>query len=256
MSLRFLYDNKVDDYTVTANSTATGYSVTNLQDSQLEKTYRTSGSSSEWVQIDAGSGNTFSANCVAVCEHNASTDGSWKIQAASNSSELGTTDGLLDESIDHSTGIMTDFFNATTARFWRLYIDDTGTTEEYSELGRLTICTYFAPTNENSFDWPYELIDSSVKHESIDGQVYGDKGRVHRLMTLNFSNVSDTERSDWEAMFEDVKTVEPFVFLYRSTQAAFKPQYMLLNKDLAFNHLIDYTTVHVWNLQVSLKEHF
>ena len=255
MSLRFLYNNKVDDYTVTANSTATGYSVTNLQDSQLEKKYRTSGSSSEWVKIDAGSGNTFSGNCVAVCNHNASTKGSWKIQAATNSSELGSS-GLLDETIDHSTGIMTDFFNATTARFWRLYIDDTGTTETYSELGRLTICTYFAPTNENSFDWPYELIDSSAKHESIDGQLYGDKGRVHRLMTLNFSNVGDTERHDWEAMMEDVKTVEPFVFLYRSTQTAFEPLYCNLNKDLEFNHLIDFTTEHYWNLQVSLKEYF
>ena len=256
MSMRFLYDNEIDDYTLTANSTASGYSVTNLQDSQLEKKYRTSGSSSEWVKIDAGSGNTFSANSAAICNHNFSTDGTFKIQAATNSSELGTTDGLLDEAIAHSTGIMTEFFNATTARFWRFYIDDTGTTEGYAELGRIFLGVYFAPTNENNFDWPYQLVDGSEKYESIDGQVYGDKSRVNRLMTLNFSNVCDTERNDWETMFEDIHTIEPFVFLYRSTQSAFKTLYCLLNKDLAFNHIIDYTTVHYWNLQVSLKEHF
>jgi len=256
MSLRFLYDNKVDDYTLTANSTATGYSVTNLQDPQLEKKYRTEGSSSEYVQFDAGAGNTVSANACAVCNHNFSTDGTMHIQAATNSSDLGTTDGLLDEAITRSTGIMTEYFNATTARFWRLYIDDTGTTGGYSELGRWILTTYFSPTNENSFDWPYELIDNSASHETIDGQIYGDKNRLSRLMSLNFSNVGDVERSSWETMFEDVHTVEPFVFIYRSTQTAFRPLYTSFNKNLAFNHLIEGTSIHAWNLQVSLKERF
>jgi hypothetical protein len=251
MSMRFLYDNDFDDYTPTANSTETGYSVTNVQDYQLSKRYRATDDSTEWVLIDAGTGATVSADSAAVCSHNFSTAGTFKIQAASNSSELGTTDGLLDEAIAHSTGIMTEFFDATTARFWRFYFEDDTNSDGYLEMGRLYLGTYFSPENEASFDWPLQLVDTSVAKFSITGEVFGDEGNIHRLLTYNFSNIDNDDRKNFATFFEEVKTVKPFVFLYKSTAlSSLEALYCVVNDNLAHNHLIEF----YYNGTLSLRE--
>ncbi len=70
--MRFCYDNKIDDYTLSANSATAGYPVSNINDFQLAKQHRSTGDSAEWWKL-AGATTVINATYAYIAGHNISS---------------------------------------------------------------------------------------------------------------------------------------------------------------------------------------
>ncbi len=70
--MRFCYDNKIDDYTLSANSATAGYPVSNINDFQLAKQHRSTGDSAEWWKL-AGATTVINATFAYIAGHNISS---------------------------------------------------------------------------------------------------------------------------------------------------------------------------------------
>ena len=68
--MRFLYDNEFDKYTLTASTETAGYTAANIQDYQLEKTWRSTTVTTATHSIDAGAGLSVTANIVGIANYN------------------------------------------------------------------------------------------------------------------------------------------------------------------------------------------
>ncbi len=70
--MRFCYNNKIDDYTLSANSATVGYPVSNINDFQLAKQHRSTGDSAEWWKL-AGATTVINATYAYIAGHNISS---------------------------------------------------------------------------------------------------------------------------------------------------------------------------------------
>lgn len=231
----FLYNNLVDDYSITANTCGTGYPVSNLQDSQIVKKYRTSGTSSEWVMIDLGS-TDIPIDYTAIIGHNFSSGATINLEASSSS---GFTVPALTTQLTYSTGTIIQAVTATTKRFVRWYMDDTSNGDGYIEFGRGFIGTDLEVTAGALPEIEIGFKDTSIVKKSITGQVYADIGIIlTTLGEISFPVVSNTVRGQIETMFRDVKTAEPFFLLfYPSKSTDFRTLYCTFTEVPIFNHI-------------------
>ena len=219
----FLYDNQIDDKTIVAKTCETGFGVTNLQDFQLVKKWRSVGTSSEWVMIDLGS-TSIPIDYTAIAGHNFSAGATITVQASSSS---GFSSPALSTALTHSTGIIMQAVTATTKRYVRWKVDDTSNGDGYIEFGRgfvgldLEVTAGAIPETEIGF------VDTSVVKRSITGQSFGDVGVIIQTFdNVSFPVISNTVRGQIETMFKDVKIVEPiFLDLYKDKSTDIKPLY-------------------------------
>lgn len=209
--MRILWDNQYDlsGNTITANSESSVYGLSNLEDYQLVKVYRSTGDAAEWVKIDAGAGNTITATCAAICSHNLTSGATIKIQGHTADSWAGPD---VDETFTHDDGDMVKTFSSASKRYWRFSFADGSNPDGYIEIGRLFLGTYLTLDNPHT-DFPYEVIDTSIVDSSITGQSYGDEGVTIRSYSFNWNHWTNTEKTNIVTMFEDVKTVKPVVIV-------------------------------------------
>lgn len=209
--MRILWDNEYDlsGNTITANSESSVYGLSNLDDYQLVKVYRSTGDSAEWVKIDAGAGNTITATCAAICSHNLTSGATIKIQGHTADSWV-TPD--VDESFTHDDGNMVKTFSSAAKRYWRFSFADGSNPDGYIEIGRLFLGTYLT-LDDPYTDFPYEILDTSIVDESITGQSFGDEGITRRSYSFNWNHWTNTEKANIITMFEDVKTVKPVIIV-------------------------------------------
>lgn len=233
----FLYDNLTDDYTITAKSCETGYSIINLQDSQLAKTWRSTNTSSEWVMLDLGA-TTISVNHIAIAEHNFSTKATIEFEASSSS---GFSSPVLTTTLTHSTGIIMQAITATTKRFVRYMVDDSTNNDGYIEYGRIFIGERLTTTDGAGIDISLKLNDSSIVKKSITGQIIADVGIVTKTLdNVAYPIISNTVKEQIEVMFNDVKTAESiFLLMYSGETTDFEPLYCNFAETPTFEHLED-----------------
>jgi len=239
----FLWNNLFDDYsTITANTTATGYPVGNVQDYQLEKKWRSIGSSSGWVKLSCGT-TTIGVNYIAIAGHNFSTSATIKIQAGASDSWASPT---LDTSLTHSTGIIMEAVTcASSFKWWRIYIDDTSNSDGYVEIGRLFLGTKLEPALDQELEFILTKVDTSTKQYSISGQGYGDEGIIYDLFqNVTFPILSSTAKDDMDEMFAEVKKVKPvFMLLHTGRSTELRPTYCSFITDPSYTHIenLDYS---------------
>ncbi len=237
----FLYDNKVDDFTVTALSCETGFAAINVQDQQLTKAWRSTGTSSEWLAVDLGT-TTVPINHVALAGHNFSSGATITFQMSSESDFSSTA---LSTELTYRAGIIMEAVTATTKRYARWRIDDTSNGDGYIKIGRgamgtkLEIASYAEPAIQT------KAIDSSIVKRSLTGQIFGDRGTItDTIENVAFPITTQSVKIQIETMFEDVKTVDPiFLQIYKDKSTDFKPFYGTFAEGLSFEHLENLTWV-------------
>jgi len=237
----FLYDNKVDDFTVTALSCETGFAAINVQDQQLTKAWRSTGTSSEWIMVDLGT-TTVPIDHVALAGHNFSTGATITFQMSSESNFASTA---LSTGLTYRAGIIMEAVTATTKRYARWKIDDTSNGDGYIKIGRgamgtkLEIASYAEPAIQT------KMLDSSIVKHSLTGQFFADVGIVtDTIENVAFPITTQAVKDSLETMFNDVKTAEPiFLQIYKDKSTDFKPFYGTFAEGLSFEHLENLTWV-------------
>lgn len=233
----FLYDNEIDGNTIIAKTCESGYPVSNLQDFQVVKKWRTTGTSSEWAMVDLGS-TSIPINYTAIIGHNFSTGATITLQATS-SSDFSSTE-TLSTSLSYSSGIMMQAITATTKRYVRWKINDTtDNSDGYVEFGRSFVGTKLEITAGAIPETAIGFRDTSIVKRSITGQIYGDEGVITQTFeNISFPIISNIVRNQIETMYKDVKIVEPiFLDLYKDKSTDIKPLYCNFIDTPIFNHI-------------------
>ena len=248
--MRIFWNNLLDDYTLSANSEDSSYPVANVQDYQLIKVYRSTGDTSEWVKVDAGSGSTITATGACILGHNLTNSGTYKIQGNATDS-WGTPS--LDETFTYDSNIMIKTFNSAGYRYWRFSLADATNPDTYLEIGRLFLGTYLEFSDQPSKEFPMTYEDTSNVDYSITGQSFGDEGIIYRLYNFKYPYWTDTVRKSVVTMIEDIKLVKPVILVPDEDNTdKLIPVYAKLNDALSINHIVAYA----WNGTLSFRECF
>lgn len=214
--IRFLWDNLVDGATVTANSSATGFPVTNLQHPWYLKTHRTMGVAAEWWKFDLGA-TPDPVQYFVWYYHNIEddTDTVLQIQASNDIAET-WVDPALHEAVTWHSGQLIHFFSTPkTYRYWRFYVEDPGNVAGYLRCGRPYLGSYLQPTY-NFFTKTLRLLDPSELVYSSNRQMSANTKDVYRGWDLKFDTVIETDRAFFEDMFVAVGLNFPYFVILDS----------------------------------------
>ena len=103
----FLYQNRLKSYAPTVTSAASGYPASNLYDDDLNSLWKATGSADQTIAIDAGAGNTVTADMLCIGWHNLFTAVAGVVLQASDDNWASLVDviDLRPESNSHVHGL-------------------------------------------------------------------------------------------------------------------------------------------------------
>ena len=235
--MRFCYNNKIDDYTLSANSATDGYPVSNINDFQLVKQHRSTGDSAEWWKL-AGSTTVINATFAYIAGHNIS----------STATVIGCVGGDVDNiasyvssvAFTHDADIMVSFFTEVTHKYWWFKVTDSANVDELIKIGRLGLGTYLDWTPGIAINFPYDILDSTTRWMSKTGQIYSNEGVTAKSYTFDIPVITDTQRQYLETMYDDVKSNEPILWVPNENYLTrIEPLYCVITS-LSFNHIYAY----------------
>jgi len=211
-------NNYVDDAsTLTADSAVSTLPVTNLQDIQIVKVWRSNSATSAEINIDLGSQKIM--DFFALIAHNLTTSATvrWRLSNDNFSTTLydsGTLDAWapVEQFGGSPWGVFTwgglpladtiSLYNASTftllpsaqiARYIKLNIADSTNAAGYVEAGRLIAGPAYQPTINYSNGVGFEFVDDSRVTKSRGGQVFVDEVRKYRRVTFTLNHLPESE---------------------------------------------------------------
>jgi hypothetical protein len=248
--MRIIWNNVWDTHEITANSEASGYPAANLQDISCEVVTRSTGDTSEWWKI--GDGVTkIKMSSFAIINHNFTSGATVTLQGNDTDSWGAPS---KEEVITYNADIMTKFFTEGEYYYWRLLVADASNPDEYIEIGRLAGGEYLQmPPIEPGLTYP--KITTSTREFTVTGQVYGDKGRIHRTPGFAFPIIEDDERVDIDEMFDGVHNIKPVVLIvYENSLDVLPALYCVIDQEeLPWQKAEDRLA---WSLSLKFREVF
>lgn len=202
---------------ITADSAAASLPVTNLQDLQIVKVWRTSSATSAQIDLDFGSQKIM--DFFALIAHNLTTSATvrWRL-SNDNFSTFIYDSGEISawapiEGFGGSpwgvftwgglpTAELISLYNASTfnllaspqiARYLRLDISDSTNADGYLEAGRLIAGPAYQPTINYANGVEIEFVDDSRVTKSRGGQVFVDEVRKYRRITFDLIHLPESE---------------------------------------------------------------
>jgi len=248
--MRFLYDNKFDDYTVTGSSATTNYPATNVQDYQVAKTWRTTTVTTTVITIDVGSGLTITPTAAAILGHNFTTSVLAYVESSSdNFTSVSTTTTIEHTAGEAATWPLIAYDVTGTTRYWRFRIVDSGVGDGYHEIGRIFLGTYLDWTRGMAIAFPYTIRDTSTIQFTRTGQSYGNTGHNYETFEMAFTFMSESDRVNIASMYNTVHRTKPIIFVPDENSTNIEPIYGVID-DCTFNHKYNYK----WDGSLSFRE--
>lgn len=190
--MRMLDDNLInEDNTISVSSNVVANPRSNLYDPYLSNFLLFTGNTSEYVLLDAGSGNTFDLTAVAIAGHNFTSSVVLKIQG--NATDSWGTPAFEEPITYYGDTILHFTASKQTYRYFRLLIADT-TNPDDLELGYLNFSEY---TQFPGISPNININETQVGSRNITrtGQISGTKDYSFRSISLNIPNMTNTQRN-------------------------------------------------------------
>lgn len=184
--VKFFYKNSLTGLTVT--SAATGFPVANVLDMLEGTLWKATSTSDQYIAFDAGVGNTYTADYVAIGGHNLNTAGATlTLQYSTNGSAW--SDAFTAYAVANNKAIGKEFITQTV-RYWRVKLSGMTATPQ------IAICIWGQAVEldwaSSSFD-PYAEDNKANINLSETGYVLGIHNRyTERQFDLVFSDADDT----------------------------------------------------------------
>ena len=223
------YANQVDDAPVSGGSWETAYPLTNIKTRYLFQRARSTSdlSSASTIVIDTGENQTI--GLVALVRHNISTNGAVQI--------LGYEDSALTELAFDSTalpiypgGEFAHAFTPTSARYWKIIIDDGGNPDGYIELGRVFIGWRFDPEVCADWDMSISVEPKTTVIEALAGPEYFDSRPNRRVVTGKWSWLTQAEAHGVYLSIQREQDVEKEVYAMFDPSTQFPDQDWFLGR--------------------------
>ncbi len=234
--MRLLHTNLFDLATLIASSENTLYPVENLQHIHLVTKWRSTADTGQTIVCDMGSAVTITT--VAITAHNFISGAVVKIQGNATDSWGAPS---VDETITYSAGIMTKFFTGGSYRYWRFTFEDASNPDEYIEIGRLYLGTYYQVDKTFSKDFTEEKINTDNISFSKSGQVYGDEGIIIRRYALQFPYWANTAKQAIETIVDTLGKRTPlFLVMDEDNISKLPVLYCIIETDQSYSHILNY----------------
>lgn len=202
------YSYYSDLATLTAGSAVSTLPVTNLQNSDPARKYRTTGLASQYVQADHGSGNSYAYNCVFFVGANFTNSATLQVRASAtdpvaapalNQSGLDLWPGSKPTKANWAYPIaMASWTNSTAYRFYRFDITDAGNPDGYLEAGRLIACTLWQPASNITPQTPQiGFYSTDPQQRSAHNKLRtARRGYVDRRFDIAFNCLTEADALD------------------------------------------------------------
>jgi hypothetical protein len=200
--MTIVYTNHVDDATITASSSASGFGTANLQDLRASRVWRSDGSTSITIVFDFGSAVSFAG--VGIAGHNF-TSGATVTLEWNSADSWGSPAGSQSVTVDDTCVAA---FTSVSYRYARLSVTDASNTDGYIEIGRVSVgAAITGPGISDNISIPRR--STTNRQLSRGRQPYIDPGVKYRSATITWPYITEAQRDDMVAVFDaaDVKPV-------------------------------------------------
>ena len=211
MGVRFLYTFKNDIATITSSSESGSLIDDNVVDDFVQKKWRTTGDTAEWIKFNLGSAKKITA--IALFGHNLTNAATITLEAHASDAWGAPT----------YTKVMTwgelciiEFIDQTF-QWWRITIADAANPDTYIEIGRICMGEYIEPGINITHDVQKSWYDPSLKEVTEGRQVYVIIKTKYREYSINYDTIDRTLQDQIETLFRAVGNTEPFVFVLDPT---------------------------------------
>lgn len=205
--MRILYDNQVEDATITSYSENPQMKWEDaLLDTRLSRMGQSAGVDDEWIKF-AFSGAVSASYCV-IHNHNLTDSATVKIQG--NATDTWGSPSLEETlTVDDVCYVS---FTEDDYQYWRLYLDDPTNTDGYIQLSKVFLGTYLQmPSFARTYRYPKRT--TSIATKSGSGQLYGDRRIRPRVAEFQFNNISEADRLLIETFFDEVENIRPYTLI-------------------------------------------
>jgi len=279
--MRIAYNNYSDNYTIFSSSTAiTNYPVSNVQDSRLSQTYRTSVLSGASIILnlnDYNNASAWSVATLALINHNltssatviVSFDSIYTFVSATTQSiaynanmmltfcNIGTftPTHFLTESGDTITTENGDPFINESILYAKVTINDGSNPDGYLELGRVWIGDYMTIDPSSLLDFKVIKKRSDYVQYGRNRQKWSYKGFGWRRFELNFPPTEEAMLDKIITMYDTIGNYKSLIFCNFDTIRNYvlvEPCYCSIDGDLTFNHTERMMMTYSLNLEEDL----
>lgn len=206
---KILYDSRLDDGTLTASTTATGYAAANVTDWRPYTKWQPTAMPAT-LTVDCGSAK--SADYWLIYGHDLFTKGA-TIQLRGSTNNFTTSDVLVDTFTPSSDDPFVRFISTATYRYWRLRV--TGASAPTLAIASVGLLLDVPMYLSVGFD-PLGRTPKGTYNRSEQGHPLGRVVRYEewseelRFQSLTWSWLRSTWIPAWEAHLRD----DPFVFMW------------------------------------------
>jgi hypothetical protein len=235
--VRWCYDNYWDDYDIDSYSTQnSNFPATNTQNTILSTAWRTTTvATAATAVIDAGSGNTITADSVIFSGHNFTSGATIKIQGHT-SDAWGAPD--IDETVTYRSDHCVKFFTSAAKRFWRIYVLDTTNTDDYIEIGRVFLGEYLDIDPSSLINFPVTYSRNDLVTVTDQRTVYATPGTTGRVFSYQWPETLWTMTQSLRTVYETVGLYKPFYHFNLNTDYTFDdPAYVIFGSDYKENRV-------------------
>jgi hypothetical protein len=192
------------------------HEIVNIKSDIVEKTWRSTGCASEWVQWDAGAGNTIAIDTFALINTNFSPTAVLTLLAYGTGSDDAPADwgvsGIpiatiampTDETEDNVIWCNPGAPPFTAYRHWRLVIEDPSNTDGFVEIGRLIGGEAFVFDSENctkDIEFGFKNFKNEVNLNGFTSASNNRALKKHLRLTFQDLNVvSQANYGEWNRM--------------------------------------------------------
>lgn len=228
-NIRFLDRSKADSTaaTVTASSEAGNMVVGNMLNTLPGVPWRSTGAASEVISIDLTQSEPVSV--VVLYKNNLSNDATVTIQGSDDAGfsvliydsgglpgaepEYGWGEapfgmpgfgGYAEEGKAWSHPFLVAWIPLSTARYWRITMEDSANPDGYIQVGRLMIGSYFSPKYNVNWGYSDGWQDLSTQSRTRGGDLRTEHRPRFRKGTLKFSWLDATDSGRFSQMFFEV----------------------------------------------------
>ena len=205
--IKFLYDNLLDDATLTASGADADYPVANLKDPLRTKVFKPDAATWNLV-INHGAATAVSA--VAIVNQNWTSAPSTLDFEMHTADSWGTPDATealtwtADPDTNLNPSIIIKAFTSTSKQYNRLNVVHATVTPE---IGRIFVGTYFAPASNYLIGWDQGIEDISLITSTPDGYEHSDIRGIRRTFNGVKFQIKTSSYSDIQAFQKMFRTV-------------------------------------------------
>lgn len=220
--IQFLYANLFDSGTATASSvsaTYTGNIATNVQNTFLKQTWRSSTLANEWLKFDLGSAKQITL--LTSFYNNLTTSATVKIYA--HTSDLGNTEASW-ATAGYQSGVITNFDNRCiyaalnqSFRWWLISFSDSTNSNGYIEIGRVYAGISVSPDENFNEAFTENLMDGSEILRTQGGSIYSVVRERYKTFNFEFRDISTANQTVLKNLWNTVYKTEPFVIAMDGT---------------------------------------